>query len=84
MSTVAIPLNPQPISTALAAHFAQELSQIKSGKTLQGNLAITTTGVGAGIGVRKDYKKVTVEATAWGGREWTSGWLAGGKIGFSM
>ena len=70
-------LNPMPVSAALQAHFDSELSHIRTGETGQATLSVTTTGIGLGAGIRKGHW----EATAWGGRNWSSGWLAGGQVG---
>lgn len=78
------PLDPKPISAALKRHFDEELSQIKTGRTGQVNLTATTAGVSLGGSVKKNTKAGEIEVVGYVGREWVTGWLAGGKVGFNF
>jgi hypothetical protein len=66
-------IDPQPVSVALRRHFDEELAQIPTGKSGRLSGALTTSGVGIGIGFRRG----PFTLSTWGGREWSSGWLAG-------
>jgi hypothetical protein len=72
--------DPKPISAALQRHFDQVLSQIPTGKSGQVGLAVTTAGMEASVGA----KRGGLTATVYAGREWTSGWLAGGRVAWAF
>jgi hypothetical protein len=71
--------DPAPISAALKRHFDDELSQIQSGKSIRVGGALTTAGAQVGVGFRRG----TWTAAVYAGREWSSGWLAGGQVAWS-
>jgi hypothetical protein len=73
-------LDPRPISDALKRQLDVAASAIPSGKTGQIGLGLSLQGVEVSASAR--WKALTT--TAYAGRDWNSGWLAGVRATFSF
>lgn len=72
-------LDPRPISDALKRQLDASAAAIPSGKTGQFGLGVSLQGVEGSISQR--WRALT--ATAYAGREWSGGWLAGARVSAS-
>lgn len=80
----AVPVDPKPISAALQRHFDEVLTRIPTGRIGQVDLAVTTQGVEASVAAKRAVRVGQITTTAYAGREWGGGWLAGGKVSWAF
>ena len=76
--------DPKPISAALQRHFDEVLTRIPTSRTGQVDVAVSTQGVEASVGAKSTVRVGTLSGVAYAGREWSGGWLAGGKVSWAF
>lgn len=84
VGTIKNVLDPKPVPPSLAEQFKVAVRDIPAGKTGAAKFTVTTSGMEVIGGVKKTIKKVDVTGAGWAGKEWGSGWSAGGQVGLSF